>query len=127
MAETEIITMDARSEITYEFDEDFAPIGISDAADGTGTPWSAVMQQLAKMEQQVAALTQKSRAWDSVSRKITTGADVSQISFGCTATKLSLFAQTSDGNYQVDFDLRHNPPEHVSLYDFAQRRDNWVL
>ncbi len=71
MAETEIVTLDAQAEVTYEWDEHFAPVEITDPADGSGIGWSGFLAEINRLEQQVAGLTyllsQKMSAWDSVS------------------------------------------------------------
>lgn len=42
----------------YELDENYEPLGIVDAADGSGTTWTEFIGQVNKMDNQVAALTE---------------------------------------------------------------------
>lgn len=40
----------------YELDKEYAPLGIVDATDGSGTTWSQMIDRLNKMDEQIAAL-----------------------------------------------------------------------
>lgn len=46
------------NENQYELDKDYAPLGIVDAEDGSGTTWPEFVGQVNKMDNQVAALTE---------------------------------------------------------------------
>lgn len=70
MAETGIITLDAAGEISYQFEEDFVPVEIVDSTDETRTPLSVLVSEVNRLQQQVAALTQKSKKWDSVCSRV---------------------------------------------------------
>lgn len=50
--------MPENNQSQYELDHDYAPIGIVDASDGSGTTWPEFVGQVNKMDNQVAALTE---------------------------------------------------------------------
>lgn len=50
--------MPENNEPQYELDHDYAPLGIVDAADGSGTTWPEFVEQVNKMDNQMAALTE---------------------------------------------------------------------
>lgn len=52
--------MPENNEPQYELDENYEPLGIVDAADGSGTTWPEFIGQVNKMDNQVAALTERS-------------------------------------------------------------------
>lgn len=50
--------MPENNEPQYELDHDYAPLGIVDAEDGSGTTWPEFVGHVNKMDNQVAALTE---------------------------------------------------------------------
>ena len=66
MAETGIITLDSAGEISYQFEEEYAPVEIIDSTDETRTPLSVLISEVNRLQQQVAALTQMAKKLDSV-------------------------------------------------------------